>query len=283
MTATADLGITNVTSTVLATRGGRLALMRGRLTHRDQGPEAYLSEALGIVEIDAEERIVAFVTLDLDDIDAAFAELDARYLAGEAAAHAHTWSVITEGYAAQARHEFPAMTPDCVTIDHRRVTAFAPGEMTAYIRAGWDLGQTIRIYVEVVHRLSDLGAVCTYAAHGVSREGFDGDWRGVNLGTVDGDMLNRCELFDDADVDAALARFDQLSRSAPRLENSATRVQRAPFLASRCGPRLGRRGSNSSRKRFQRRSPASGERRGPARSRCQHRKTLGRPSMSASR
>ena len=31
---------------------------------------------------------------DLDDIDAAFEELDARYLAGEAAAHAHTWSVI---------------------------------------------------------------------------------------------------------------------------------------------------------------------------------------------
>ena len=35
----------------------------------------------------------------LDDIDAAFEELDARYLAGEAAAHAHTWSVIAEAYA----------------------------------------------------------------------------------------------------------------------------------------------------------------------------------------
>ena len=57
---------------------------------------------------------------DLDDIDAAFEELDARYLAGEAAAHAHTWSVIAQGYAALNRRELPATTPDWVNIDHRR-------------------------------------------------------------------------------------------------------------------------------------------------------------------
>ena len=49
-------------------------------------------ELLNIVEIDADERIAAHVVFDPDDIDAAIAELDARYLAGEAAAHAHTWS-----------------------------------------------------------------------------------------------------------------------------------------------------------------------------------------------
>src|SRR6202035_3970908 len=49
-------------------------------------------------------------------------------------------------------------------------------------------------------------------------------WRGVNLATVDGDMVNRSELFDETDVDAALARFDQLSRPTPRLENAASGV-----------------------------------------------------------
>ena len=34
---------------------------------------------------------------DPDDFDAAFAELDARYLAGEAAEHSHTWSVVADG------------------------------------------------------------------------------------------------------------------------------------------------------------------------------------------
>ena len=50
----------------------------------------------------------ARVSFDADDFDAAFEELDARYLAGEAAAHAHTWSVIAAAYAAFNRHELPA-------------------------------------------------------------------------------------------------------------------------------------------------------------------------------
>ena len=62
---------------------------------------------LSVIEIDADNRIAAHVVFDLDDIDAAFDELDARYLAGEAAAHAHTWSVIAEAYAALNRHETP--------------------------------------------------------------------------------------------------------------------------------------------------------------------------------
>ena len=162
--------------------------------------------------------------LDLEDFDAAIAELDARYLAGEAAAYAHTWSVIADGHAALNRHELPPTTPDCVSIDHRRGAAFAPGDLIEYFRAGWELGQDIRTYVEVVHRLSELGAVCTHAGHGVSHEGFDAEWHGVDLLTVEGDMVNRCEAFDDADLDAALAKFDQLSQPAPRLENTASRV-----------------------------------------------------------
>ena len=46
----------------------------------------------------------------------------------------------------------------------------------------------------------------------------------VDLLTVEGDLINRCEIFDEADLDAALARFDELSRPAPRLENAASRV-----------------------------------------------------------
>jgi DNA-binding SARP family transcriptional activator len=227
--ATAGAGFTYMTCVVIATRGERLILTRA--SGGEGGSGEFLNEVLSVVEINSHNQIAAIVLFDLDDFESALAELDARYLAGEAAAHARTWSVIREGYAAQARHEFPAMTPDCVTIDHRRVTAFAPGEMTAYIRAGWDLGQTIRIYVEVVHRLSDLGAVCTYAGHGVSREGFDAEWRDVAVTTVAGDMANRCELFDETEVDAAIARFEQLTQPAPRLENAASRLYEQ-FLTS---------------------------------------------------
>ena len=57
-------------------------------------PETFHIEMLDIVEINADNRIAARVVFDLDDIDAAFEELDARYLAGEAAMYSDTWSVI---------------------------------------------------------------------------------------------------------------------------------------------------------------------------------------------
>ncbi len=42
--------------------------------------------------------------------------------------------------------------------------------------------------------------------------------------TADGDLFNRCEVFDEADLDAAIARFDELHPPTPRLENAASRV-----------------------------------------------------------
>jgi hypothetical protein len=220
--ATADVGATDLTSTVIATRGERLVLARLRLSGRDHRPEAFHSEMLGIVEIDADNRVTARILFDLDDINAAFEELDRRYLAGEAAAHAHTWSVITGIYAAVNRRELPATTPDWVNTDHRRGIAFAPGEMTAYIRAGRDLTPDTRIYVEAVHRLSNLGAVFTQVMKGTSADGFDAEWREIGILTIEGDLISRGELFDETDIDAALARFDELDRQAPLLENAAT-------------------------------------------------------------
>ncbi len=224
--ATADLGVTSITATVLATRGTSLALTRDRFSVRDQDSEAFAAgvfdaEVLGIVEIDAQDRITVRIAFDLDDTDAAFEELDARYLAGEAASGAQTWSIVAGVFAGINRGEPPAISPDWVNIDHRRGTLVPPGEMAADIRAAMD--QTPgRIYLETVHRLSDLGAVVTH--HATSREGFDAEWRAVDLLTVEGGLISRCEVFDESDLDVALARFEELSRPTRRLENTASRA-----------------------------------------------------------
>ena len=102
--AAADVGFTISMVSAIAIRGERLVLARVRAAGRD--PEAIQNDALNVVEIDADERIVAAVTFDLEDFDAAIAELDARYLAGEAAAHARTWSVV-----AAVRRNQPARAP----------------------------------------------------------------------------------------------------------------------------------------------------------------------------
>ena len=165
------------------------------------------------------------VIFDPDDIDAAFEELDARYLAGEAAAYAHTWSLIIRAYAAFNRREFPATTPDWVNIDHRRGTAFAPGDLIAILPC--------RVGPRAA-RSTSTSRPCIGSA---TSERWSPTWRGVprkrasrpsggmiDLLTFEGDLISRCEIFDEADLDAALARFDELSRPAPQLENAATRV-----------------------------------------------------------
>ena len=81
-----------------------------------------------------------------------------------------------------------------------------------------------KIYVEAVHRLTDFGAVVTQMASGTSQEGFHAEWHESAVYTVEDDRLSRCELFDEAELDAAIAKFDELSRPAPRLENSASQV-----------------------------------------------------------
>ncbi len=62
---------------------------------------------IDVVEINADNQIVSQVIFDVDDIDAALEELDARYLAGEAAAHSHTWSLIARAYAGFNRRRNP--------------------------------------------------------------------------------------------------------------------------------------------------------------------------------
>ena len=141
-------------------------------------------------------------------------------------------------YAAFNRHELPATRRTGSTSTTGEAIAFAPGDLTAYIRATWDLAPDIRVYIEAVHRLSNLGAVVTQAGHGTSQEGFDAEWREIVLLTIEGDLINRIELFDEADIDAALARFDELSRR--RRGWRTRRAESGTIPDAIHGPRLGR-------------------------------------------
>ena len=234
MRALADLGVAHIASTVIATRGERLALTRARMSGRDQRPDAFYTEALSILEIDADNRGAAKVVFDPDDIDSAIKELDARYLAGEAADYAHTWSVMMQACAALNTREIFATTADFVDIDHRSLAAIESGDLKPYIRAALNDG-VYNVYIEAVHRLDDVGAVVTLVSSGTSQGGFDGEWRLADVFTVEGDLISRCEIFDETDLDAALTRFDELQPQAPRLENAAIRVTERLFASFAAG------------------------------------------------
>ena len=98
-------------------------------------------DALNIVEIDADERIAAFVTYDPEDFDAAIAELDARYLAAKPPPYARR-GLSSRGL----RRAQPTGDPrDDAGLRERRPPPggkFAPGDLIEYVRAAWDLDKT---------------------------------------------------------------------------------------------------------------------------------------------
>ena len=209
----------------IAIRGSRLSLTHECCLDTDAPDEPITVEVLTVMEIDDDDLIHYTVSFDPDDIDAAFEELDARYIAGEAANQAHTWSVIARTNAAFNRREPLLTTSDWVNIDRRRLSMIEEGGLSTTVRDAWDLTPDISARIEKVHRLTNLGAVFTQATRGTSQEGFDAEWPVIGILTVEGDLVNRCELFDEADLDAALARFDELHRPPPSLENAATRAR----------------------------------------------------------
>src|SRR6202012_3447575 len=111
--ATTDAGFTYMAPVVIAARGERLILARTRVSGGDGVSGEFIAETLGVVEINSHNQVAAIVVFELDDFESALAELDARYLAGEAAPHAHTWSVITAGHAALNRNQMPPVRSGC--------------------------------------------------------------------------------------------------------------------------------------------------------------------------
>ena len=167
----------------------------------------------------------------------------------KAAVHSHTWSVISQAYAALNRRALPATTRDWTNVDHRHFDTIEPNALTPNIRAFWDITSEGRIDVATVHRLTNLGAVVAHATHATSQEGVEIESGEIIILMVDGDLLSRCEIFNEADLDAALARFDELQPQTPRLENTASQV--GARSCALCGPRLGRHGGHYRRRLLQ--------------------------------
>ena len=224
--AAVEVGAETISSTVVATRGERLALAHARAFNRGAPPGEVGAEWLVVAEIDSNERIVAIVVFDLDDIDAAYEELDARYLAGEAAPYAHIWTAITKVQAAYNRHEVPATTADWVNIDHRPGVAFAPGDATAYIGATYDVAPNVRGTSSCAPAGQSWGCRHRSSCWDLTRGLRFRMARGRPF-AFEGDMVSRFEIFDETGLDAALARFDELHAQARRLENAAAKCASA--------------------------------------------------------
>jgi hypothetical protein len=237
------------THTTIATRGERLALRRLLFEGEvEQGGGALAIDYLTVVEVDVDGRVAHAVGFDLDDLDAAYAELDARYAAGEGAPYAALYaallanlrSLLETGSTLDRDALASLLSDDFKLVSHRRFastgTVLSREDFFAALRAGMgDVDVRSRVRVDHVLRLSATAGVSVLALYGTVGGG-DFEIPIVNVFTHDGSRLHTIETFDLDQLDAALVRYEELNdtgfprprregvaRTPPCIENAATR------------------------------------------------------------
>jgi len=206
--------------TMLATRGERLVLTQQAVVvtagnEGQVGPSEI--EYLSVFEIDEGGAPVAWVRFDLDDLDAAWAEMERRYEAGEASANPQVLAALHSMALALSRRDWEAMAvclaPDFAFEDHR-LLGFGTSlpDAAGFIRAQQSL---VELAPDARHR----------ADHG--RLGERGWLRAItNAGTVEGGAFEnvfvvvaelderhrviRWDVYDLDRFDDAERRFEQI-------------------------------------------------------------------------
>jgi hypothetical protein len=201
-------------SELLGTAGDRLALGR-TLWRGELGGGPVEREHLRLTELDAEGRTRAVLWFDLEDRAAAFEEMHARFVAGEAGGD-EAQAVIATIFRAFHRRDWEAwqrhLTPDFVLHDRRTLGLGELGidEWLASLRVFVELAPDVNVDVFRILRWNRHGAVVTTRSSG-TYEGGPFENPALVLALSRGALIERYELFDIGDAErAALARFEEL-------------------------------------------------------------------------
>jgi class 3 adenylate cyclase/tetratricopeptide (TPR) repeat protein len=225
---------TRATTRLLATRGERLALFEEHVFTTAEHIASAQWTVLRISEIDEQGRRTASVTFDVDDVDAAYDELERRFREGEGAPHAALLrhrAAFERAIDAQDATAMEALIPETFTLTFHHNLAAAGSvlgrdEVVALSLTDGDLGAPSRWRTTHL-RISGRAAVWQLRGSGTVGGG-DYESTFVVVGVHDGARFSINEGFAIDDVDAAFARFAELS--APTItdafENAASRGRR---------------------------------------------------------
>jgi class 3 adenylate cyclase len=209
-----DVGFTTVANDPIAIRGERLALVR-RTWHR---PDGFDLPVLAVVEYDAEDRMTFNIMFDPEETAAAVYELDQRYLAGEGSEHAWIglpgadfWRCYNERDWTRARE---VLADEMEVVDHRPLssgtTLQSAGQLIEYTRAMIELVPDL-IAFDVEHpRIGRRGALSRHLAQGTSTEGAAVELETLVITEMRDGHFVRSETFAPDQLDAAIARFDEI-------------------------------------------------------------------------
>jgi hypothetical protein len=205
---------------LIATAGDRVSigrsLWRGQL---DGGPIE--REHLRLTELDADGRTRAVIWFDADDRAAAFEEAWARFAAGEGAGDGGLAAIAAMPRAFNRRDWEVwerSVTEDFVMRDHRLLGLgeLSLAEWIASFRAWVELAPDVGIELLRMLRWNRRGAVFVTCARGTHQGGAFEQAAKIEMVLTRGALIERYEMFDAADVERALARFEELGGDTGR-------------------------------------------------------------------
>jgi hypothetical protein len=178
-------------------------------------------EFVQVIETDANGRRIAGIAFSPDDLDAAHAELDARYHAGEAAPFGAVAASMRAFADALARRDWDALAalcvPDLAVHDHRRLgweTLRGPAAYVEALRALVDLAPDTRMCLDHVE-MRERGYLVVTVWLG-TRDGGPFEEPSLMVGEIDpAGRVRRFDQYDLERLDAARARFAELGGAGP--------------------------------------------------------------------
>ncbi|MDX2170978.1 MAG: nuclear transport factor 2 family protein, partial [Deltaproteobacteria bacterium] len=223
-------------ATLLATRGGRLALYAVEAVGGVEGGPVS-SALLWLVEVDGDGRRTHLVAFDPQARDAATDALDDRYAAGEAASYAvllHNLRAYLRAAIEGDGGALAALLPaDFTLVSHRQLVGTdVPVTRETYLATRGvleDLRLRGALRIDHLSQLSGRAALGVATWYGTLAGGGAFEDSFAVVCAHDGTRFHRLELFDLDQLDAARARYETLTRpdaavARPYLDNAVTRA-----------------------------------------------------------
>jgi hypothetical protein len=184
------------------------------------GPLAF-DEHLCVGEVGADGRFVAIVLFDLDDVDAAYADLDVRYEAGESGEHPLAAKCLADFRAAESRRDWDAVSacyaPEFVGHDHRLVgwgTLCGPAAFVRTVQEMAALAPDVRMRTD--HGRTSSRGILSASTWVGTHDG--GAFESPFVSVIELDARGRAvrqDFYDPRHAERAFERFDEIDASAP--------------------------------------------------------------------